>query len=363
MAPRLCYRLLAYKWENDHHNELIDRKVMDRNLPATRRFLFMVSVFVLSLISGVRNGEPQDHRPFAPAPIRRPAKPERRSENSFAGGPNQFGLGGRASIEEYYKELVEQLFRVTGRRDEPRSKSFDPEQWNGVESLVRVERPGVPILGKRGWGGATIEIVGVADAGEILALLDVQNVVAIPNPLGQHPDESGTWYHVRLLDGKNGWICAVPLGGEASPFARAFKNDRGKLGELVDKQVPRTGNGASGASDSRLAIENARSRGADAGCNDGRRAGDAEGFEIGFKAGEESSYRQILSELYSSDNYHRIPIYSFVVTVVAFLLGFALQYVMIYLLRAGGFFHHIDGIVRPERAIERKLRHLSEHGR
>jgi hypothetical protein len=156
-------------------------------------------------------------------------------------------------VEEYNRLLVDQLFQVTGKRDVPdRKKSFDPNEWAGVERLVRVERPAVPILGNRGWNTPTIDIIGVADAGELLALVNIDNIVALVNPLGQHPDESGTWYHVRLLDGKEGWICAVPHGREASPFARAFRSERGALSSLTDvgsesstNRAPRTGNRSS----------------------------------------------------------------------------------------------------------------------
>ncbi len=197
--------------------------------------MFTVGIFLLSVMSAMRDSDAQDRRPFAPAPTRKTPNRESRAGNPFGGGGNQLGFSGRATVEEYNKLLVDQLFQVTGERDVPdRKKSFDPKEWAGVARLVRVEHSAVPILGKRGWNTPTIDIIGVADAGEILALVNIDTIVALVNPLGQHPDESGTWYQVRLLDGKEGWICAVPHGREASPFARAFWTENGELTDLVD---------------------------------------------------------------------------------------------------------------------------------
>jgi hypothetical protein len=42
------------------------------------------------------------------------------------------------------------------------------------------------------------------------------------NPLGNAPDQSGLWYKVQMLDGKQGWIFAEPQGHQGPPIARAF---------------------------------------------------------------------------------------------------------------------------------------------
>ena len=119
--------------------------------------------------------------------------------------------------------------------------------------------------------------------------------------------------------------------------------------------------GALSGCTARQDIENGRARGAEAGHNDGQHAGEAEGFTSAFKAAESLSYGQTLSVLYSSGNYHQAPTYAILVLIGAFLLGFALQYALLYLLCARGFLYDIDGIVLPQRATALNLRDLSEH--
>ena len=103
---------------------------------------------------------------------------------------------------------------------------------------------------------------------------------------------------------------------------------------------------------SRESIEAGRALGADAGNTDGKHAGEAEGFDAGFKAAEKSSYSETLSQLYSSGDYCRGAFCSLGVMLVAFLLGYALQYLIFYLLRRGGFLSDIDWIVLPQQMAE-----------
>jgi hypothetical protein len=110
---------------------------------------------------------------------------------------------------------------------------------------------------------------------------------------------------------------------------------------------------------SRESIESARSRGVEAGHDDGQRAGEAAGFQIGFKEAENSSYTDTVSQLCSSGDYHRPSFYCLAVLVAAFLLGYALQYSVLYLLRRLGFLADIDWIVLSSEAIE-NLRSVSE---
>ena len=112
---------------------------------------------------------------------------------------------------------------------------------------------------------------------------------------------------------------------------------------------------------SRETIENARSRGAAAGRNDGQRAGEAAGFQAGLKVGEKTAYGDTLSRLYSSDNYRREPWHEVAVFAIALLLGYATLYVVLYLIRIAGVSADIDWIVLPPQAVE-NLRNLSQGG-
>jgi hypothetical protein len=110
---------------------------------------------------------------------------------------------------------------------------------------------------------------------------------------------------------------------------------------------------------SRENIESARSRGVEAGKKDGQCAGEAEGFRNGFKEAEARSYKKTLSELYSSGDYYRPPFYEIAAFVAFFVLGFALQYAVFFLLRVFGFLPDIDWIVLSPEAIE-KIKNCSE---
>ncbi len=101
---------------------------------------------------------------------------------------------------------------------------------------------------------------------------------------------------------------------------------------------------------SQQAIEDAHARGDDAGRNDGQRDGEAAGFETGVKAAEEASYREAVNRLYSSGDFHRNAICCLVVMGSAFLLGFSLQYGLLYVLRKRGLFYDIDRIILCGRA-------------
>jgi hypothetical protein len=103
---------------------------------------------------------------------------------------------------------------------------------------------------------------------------------------------------------------------------------------------------------SRESIEAGRSRGAEAGDTDGKRAGEAEGFDVGCKAAEKSAYSETLSQLDSSGDYCRGAVCTLGVILVAFLLGYALQYLLFYWLRRGGFLSDIDWIVLPQQMAE-----------
>lgn len=102
----------------------------------------------------------------------------------------------------------------------------------------------------------------------------------------------------------------------------------------------------------------AQQRGAEAGKNDGQRAGELDGFRTGFREAEARSYRNTLSELYSSRDYSRPVFIELAVMLGFFVLGYALQYCIFYLLRAPGFLSDIDWIVLTPEAKD-KLKSVS----
>jgi len=326
---------------------------MDRS-PLTALLLMVATL--ACLLATERHGRSQDQGPAKGAPfVPVPLRPQMRQPGKARPEPTrpQVGFGGRRTVEQFNKMIVDQLFQQTGKRDESRSKSFDPNEWTGVDRFVRIERPEVPVLGQRGWTGATLDILGVADVGEIFAFVNAENVVCLTNPLSQHPDESGLWYQVRLLEGKQGWICAAPSGQDSSPFASDFSIGRRSLAESpAETPLPVTN-----VSTPLDAMHDAHARGANEGYQAGYKAGYAEAYGPSYDSARKASYSQTIWQIYSSEKYSS-P-YGVFVFIGFFSLGLAIQYGVIYLLRTQGNLRDIDSILRPRPTVI-SLDNLSE---
>jgi len=162
---------------------------------------------------------PPSPAPRASAPTPIAPRPSGTSKAPQASPPQRRTFG-RMTVEEANGLIVDRLDQVTGSRDVPRQKSTSPADWPNATQLVRVEQDNVPILGSPDLTARKLDVFGVADAGEILALVDRKSVFVLPNFLSNAPDQSGTWYKVQMLDGKQGWIFAEPQGQQARPTAR-----------------------------------------------------------------------------------------------------------------------------------------------
>jgi hypothetical protein len=111
---------------------------------------------------------------------------------------------------------------------------------------------------------------------------------------------------------------------------------------------------------SQQAIEKARERGAKAGREEGRRAGEVAGFNTAADAAEKEAYRDMLNQLYLSGEFRRKPLYTIVVLVGFFALGFGLQWGTFYALRRVGNLRDIDYMVLPEEMNDVGLTDLAE---
>jgi hypothetical protein len=98
--------------------------------------------------------------------------------------------------------------------------------------------------------------------------------------------------------------------------------------------------------------ENARARGMAAGREDGQRAGEAKRFRAAFEDAEEAAYSATLTELRLSGVAQRSLLYCLTAIVVGFLIGFASQYMIFYLLRRPGFVSDIDWIVLSPEVVD-----------
>ena len=257
---------------------------------------------------------------------------------------------GRLTVEEVNKRIVEQLFQATGERDVPRRQSFSATDWPDGKTLVRVLQDNVPILGAPNLNAPKLDVLGVARQGEIFALVNQKRMLSLVNPLSSVPDQSGVWYNVAQLEGKQGWIFAHPQGHRGSPIAIAVRN--GKLVHPKD-EIAQPGK------TSTEAMDNAHAAGAKAGYNDGLRDGDAAGFEDAFKPAYDASFNETLTKLCDSGNYRRIPFYTFLAMASGFLLGFGIQYVVTFTLRKCRFLPDIDPILLGSHGTEYDLSALA----
>jgi ribosomal protein S27E len=110
-------------------------------------------------------------------------------------------------------------------------------------------------------------------------------------------------------------------------------------------------------SDDRL--EKARQRGAKAGREEGRRAGEADGYDAAMKTRKEEAYGETISELYRAGDYRRIPSLTFTVVFGFFALGFALQWIALYVPRRIAYLRDIDWIILPREMTQVDLHELT----
>lgn len=107
------------------------------------------------------------------------------------------------------------------------------------------------------------------------------------------------------------------------------------------------------------AIENKRRSGAYAGTIDGRKAGDAEGYEAGYKSARTEAYNAKLRYSYASNTFSRKKSYTAITVVGTFLLGFGFQYLVLFVLRRKEILFDIDRLVLPNHDTQVDLRHIT----
>lgn len=106
-------------------------------------------------------------------------------------------------------------------------------------------------------------------------------------------------------------------------------------------------------------IANRHQRGAEVGRQEGKRAGEAEGFSASFASAEKEAYGETLEELYQSREFRRVPLYTAGVMIGFFILGFILQWIVLYVPRRAGYLRDIDWIVLPKEMTQVDLYDLS----
>ncbi len=121
---------------------------------------------------------------------------------------------GKVSVEEYMKMIEDAFYKHANPKEINRKIAYKTEDWPAhVNSFVRVEKDGLPIMGSTGFISSrkgTLEVAGITKKDEILQFLEKKRIVSIPNPLSRKPDSSGIWYKVRMLSGAEGWLFVKP---------------------------------------------------------------------------------------------------------------------------------------------------------
>lgn len=106
-------------------------------------------------------------------------------------------------------------------------------------------------------------------------------------------------------------------------------------------------------------IEKAHLRGEEVGREEGWRAGEAEGFAASFNSAEKETYKETIDDLYQSRQFQRIPLYTTGVMIAFFILGFLIQWIVLYVPRRVGYLRDIDWIVLPKEMTQVDLYDLS----
>jgi hypothetical protein len=141
--------------------------------------------------------------------------------------------------EQAMNRIVEAFYKKFGGQELQRQRTFSVTDWRSeLVQFVRAEKDNIPILGEPSLTTSTLNIVGLTKSGEILQFVDKTQIIELPNPLGWQGVSSGTWYKVKLLDSREGWIFAKPQD-QSSPLATYFERKT-----LRQPQLQRQGNGA-----------------------------------------------------------------------------------------------------------------------
>lgn len=111
-------------------------------------------------------------------------------------------------VEAYHKHMKQT------KQKPQRRISFSMNDWPvDVKEFIQVKRANMPILGEPTFTGTTLTIMGLTKQEEILQFLDHTHVggdIILYDPLGPGPISNGVWVKVGFLDGREGWILAVP---------------------------------------------------------------------------------------------------------------------------------------------------------
>lgn len=94
-------------------------------------------------------------------------------------------------------------------------------------------------------------------------------------------------------------------------------------------------------------VEESRIRGAEAGKEDGLKAGEADAVRSRRQTAYDESYSKTIDEAKTSGDYVLVPMYCFVIALACASVGYAIQFSAFYVLRRTGVLQDVDKILLP----------------
>jgi hypothetical protein len=134
---------------------------------------------------------------------------------------NSLMISDRDRMEAALDRIAQEYRRVAG--DKTRLSVGFPNIPNNSD-YIRVTRHDLPVLAEPNFGAQNLTILGLAQVGEYLPVLqEVESTYTLNNPLSNTPNNGGKWCQVRISSGESGWVMVEPYGMGSTSFAQIVR--------------------------------------------------------------------------------------------------------------------------------------------
>jgi hypothetical protein len=124
-------------------------------------------------------------------------------------------------MEAALDRIAQEYRRVAG--DKARLSVGSPNIPNNSD-YIRVTRHDLPVLAEPNFGAQNLTILGLAQDGEYLPVLqEVESTYTLNNPLSNTPNNGGKWCQLRISSGESGWVMVEPVGMGSTSFAQIVR--------------------------------------------------------------------------------------------------------------------------------------------
>lgn len=124
-------------------------------------------------------------------------------------------------METALDRIAEEYRKVAGNK--ARLSVGSPNIPNNSD-YIRVTRHDLPVLAEPNFGAQNLTILGLAQVGEYLPVLqEIESTYTLNNPLSSTPNNGGKWCQVRVSSGESGWVMVEPVGMGATSFAQIVR--------------------------------------------------------------------------------------------------------------------------------------------